>query len=816
MRRALWLAALVAAPLALAGQAGQAPDEAALLRRLARPGEAEAAWAELAARGEAAALAALEGFARLDLDERRARALVVRELGRAACVEGALALLGDPDVQVRREAVLFLARPELRDAALAARVEALAGAARADLERELRAEALRALGRVDHAVTARALAALLGELPEPERALAAGSLAGLSQAREVVVERVVASFAPTARPDERLADDALAVLCGGPYGQALAELPAGGTREADLLPFVLGGRHPDADVREASAAGLERFVVRARFLGDAPRAASLLARLVGRGLDDEMLIARRARLALEVGGREGEALSAARELAARAAAESGVDAWRRRGQAGLLEAAALCASGRFDELAPVLERAAEAFDRVLAERLDLRSAGRVMVHVDMLERRALVELYGVLAELGQRGEVGRPSVLLRARAAHEFSLRAQLALVGQWTRVTPAGSYPNPWGLDSVIGDELSPWRLVLAGGRAGGLEPGRALALQRQLCVALASVAPLELPGFAPVDSVDPAVGDPTRDPRRRALLERILAAYQRALLDMAELTTDPEQRALLSRVVAQLEAERQRDEGSTWRVHLRQRLPSDAALPLAEELRGEGRVGEARALAERLQADMAAASETLRGAWGEDLEARADVVVGSTWMDDDQPQRAETLYLRALERLEVLEADLRERGVGEGGLALVQVRRADVLVSLAVNANVKLRDVEKAVDYFERAYALREDDFMRVLLACYRARAGRDAEARVALRDLPVAPANFYNLACTYTLLGDLELGLDYLRRDFAELRTSPGQLERQKSWARGDPDLENLAGDPRFEALVAPDPDLEPNSK
>ena len=90
------------------------------------------------------------------------------------------------------------------------------------------------------------------------------------------------------------------------------------------------------------------------------------------------------------------------------------------------------------------------------------------------------------------------------------------------------------------------------------------------------------------------------------------------------------------------------------------------------------------------------------------------------------------------------------------------------------------------------------------------------RDAEARAALRDLPVAPANFYNLACTYTLLGDLDLGLDYLRRDFAELRTSPGQLERQKAWARGDPDLENLQGDPRFEALVAPDPDLEPETK
>ena len=32
----------------------------------------------------------------------------------------------------------------------------------------------------------------------------------------------------------------------------------------------------------------------------------------------------------------------------------------------------------------------------------------------------------------------------------------------------------------------------------------------------------------------------------------------------------------------------------------------------------------------------------------------------------------------------------------------------------------------------YFERAFALRRDDFMQVLLACYRARAGRATEAR------------------------------------------------------------------------------------
>ena len=44
-----------------------------------------------------------------------------------------------------------------------------------------------------------------------------------------------------------------------------------------------------------------------------------------------------------------------------------------------------------------------------------------------------------------------------------------------------------------------------------------------------------------------------------------------------------------------------------------------------------------------------------------------------------------------------------------------------------------------------------------------------------------------------------------LDFLRRDFEEMRPTPGALARQKEWAREDPDLESLRGDPRFEDLV-----------
>ena len=131
----------------------------------------------------------------------------------------------------------------------------------------------------------------------------------------------------------------------------------------------------------------------------------------------------------------------------------------------------------------------------------------------------------------------------------------------------------------------------------------------------------------------------------------------------------------------------------------------------------------------------------------------------------------------------------------------------RCAALVSLAVNANVKQHDVPKAVRYFEDAWELRQDDFMRVLLACYRARVGRDEEARALLRGLAPSPGTHYNMACTWALLGEHELALDFLRRDFEENQLSEGALEKQKQWAKGDPDLESLRGDARFEALVGP---------
>jgi hypothetical protein len=93
-----------------------------------------------------------------------------------------------------------------------------------------------------------------------------------------------------------------------------------------------------------------------------------------------------------------------------------------------------------------------------------------------------------------------------------------------------------------------------------------------------------------------------------------------------------------------------------------------------------------------------------------------------------------------------------------------------------------------------------------MSIMLACYRARSGQAAEARALLAEIPESPRGYYNLCCTYALLGDHARALELLERDFEENRRSAGALEKQKEWAREDPDLASLREDPLFQALTA----------
>jgi tetratricopeptide (TPR) repeat protein len=184
----------------------------------------------------------------------------------------------------------------------------------------------------------------------------------------------------------------------------------------------------------------------------------------------------------------------------------------------------------------------------------------------------------------------------------------------------------------------------------------------------------------------------------------------------------------------------------------------------------------------------------------------ARAELMIGSAYMDEGRPREAETSCLAAVRRLEALENTV-ERA--QGDVSGLRLERANALLSLAVNANVRMKDPERALAYFERAYELDQRDFMQVLLACYRARSGRDDEARAVLRTVRPAPALYYNLACTHAMLGEADLAIDFLQREFLENHTSSGSLERQKEWAREDPDLASLRDDPRFRRLVESHP-------
>ena len=93
-----------------------------------------------------------------------------------------------------------------------------------------------------------------------------------------------------------------------------------------------------------------------------------------------------------------------------------------------------------------------------------------------------------------------------------------------------------------------------------------------------------------------------------------------------------------------------------------------------------------------------------------------------------------------------------------------------------------------------------------MEVLRACYRARSGRAEEARTVLRKVVPTAQLYYNIACTHALLGEKGPALDFLERDFRENYPTPGARARQTEWARKDPDLTRLRGEPRFERLVA----------
>ncbi|HEV8114293.1 MAG TPA: hypothetical protein VGR31_16090 [Planctomycetota bacterium] len=789
------------------------PDAGSFGPRLALLGADDAAGRAaldaLTKSGEPAALAALAELARHGADTpsslaRRRCARLVFAAGGPGSIQPAIAASRDADAGVRAEILAFLGRDDLGEAGLAERVRTIAERAVSDPDRELRSRALRLLAGLDRPESLAALDALLATVDEPARAEAALLLADRPRARELVEKRVAAG-------DPAVLAPLLAAL-----GRDLGDR-ADASRAAPILRAL---RHPDPRVRRGAQIGVDAFVRRLFAGADAARAVRAITELEDLGLDRTQAAMLRARAVLVLGADPRAALVAAAELGRAAAVSADEDARSTLAAARHLEAAAQLALGAPAEAARPLADEAALLDGLLAERIDRGGKALASLHATRLHRRAECEVFVLVQALALDGKPDAPEsselvarCVRAARRAHALELEAQVAEI-----VADASGRAS---LDAMLEDALAPDALFLENPRLAAWPGPRALWIRREIGRAFTSVAPDEMPGFEPFPDVPAVSADPLQDPERLALLKGILRAridsvaarlqelrgsVRGRMADDPTAPSDADEERMqyaLRDWEELLEASQKASTGEP-RVLLESRAPSLLALALARAFREEGDAVQARALAEKVKADLDRSGDLKRFLL---VEAEIEMTIGSSWIDAGDPARAEIELARAAERLESIESSLRERGSPPRDLAVVRGLRASALVSLAVNANVKMHDQKKALAYFERAFELRQDEFMRVLLACYRARSGRGDEARAILREISPSPANLYNVACTWALLGERELALECLKRDLEENPMSAGMRDKQREWARTDPDLASVRDDPRFRALVGP---------
>jgi hypothetical protein len=726
------------------------------------------------------------------------------------------------------------------------RVLALARAAREDLDGDVRRACLRGLGEIGSASAARELEGLVEGTTGADRARAAEHFAELPAARERLIARVVQGALGSGGP---WSETTVLATTLSAYGRALAVAPDGGVDPRERGPLVLGALHPALLVRRAARAALEGALDEWVARGELERADGLLSDLAADGLDALECLYRRAYLALAHADRPERALELGRTLEERARAQE-PESWASFGC--LFQAAGHVARGDFARAEAPLARAEQALVESIARRDDLAArtlVGRVhplagaggAAQAERWLARALVETWRALLDLLRGDEAGRESALVHARSAHALALRAQLAALR-----TDAAQAPQ--SLDALLLHDMGPRRLLLASPRRRARDARLGLDLDLALARAFAAVAPREMPGFVPLAQVSGARGDPLADPERRELLEALRAAAYASLQrqEMQALSSTggrigPEraQQLLVLRAQRRAMEEALRREGERLSelgplealdpARLRevlsdlldQRHPSLHALTLSHDLRQEGRAEESRELAGAL---LSAFDQGLAGTntfVAEIGTANLLMSIASSLMDEERAAEAAQALDEAVRRLEAAENTLAERlaqlaaeaGAKEGGARAelevarerVRERLANALVTLAVNANVRLRDPVRALGFFERAYALDQRPFMRVLLACYRARSGRAAEARALLVGVEPSPELYYNLACTWALLDERELAFDFLARELAENHPTSGSLARQRAWAETDPDLATLRSDERFRRLV-----------
>ena len=791
-----------------------APQDASgpsLAERLASgPGGYDETLAE-AVSAESRGAELFEIGAQTALSVRRARARWFDRYGADAAFPGALeALEGEADRRTRRDLL-----------------RGLATHAEGDERRSEVAQAFRALGERGPALgpageliaAATTLGGELGTLlldewidewAAPERWAAARAIGALRAGGPRLEARLERAFEddPAARPDTEV----LAALLAA-YGRHFGEDRDGLDLARRRAPIELGLRHPSPQVRRAAMVAVDEFLLACRRLETPERADRLLAGLAAGQRDPRPFEAMRAEHALTRGMDPAVAIGAANRIAESPLfdphGEWGARAAYYRGVAEL-------AAGDPRAATRALDRAAALHDEALAARVDLAvdsddlpRPGTGLLHAGRLADRAAVELARCLVALAEDRTASDLRVLELCRRAHVLSIEAQVA--GAAAENQALGSF------DDHLSANASPTRLLFARPPHAAWPADRAFRVRTELGRGLASVAAFEFPGFEPVEGLSPALADPEQDPqrsfwldeipdrRRRSLQERAMRLELRAIeLARAGERMTPEEETELAIMRWQLNREVEDPPMEDLRA------PSSMSLWLAEDLREDGRSAEARALATALLESLEAQELDVKTGMGLNLAIEAQLVIGGSLTDEGAGELAEEQLLRAVERLEGLENLLVERGADELSTRRVRIRRAGALVSLAVNANVKLGEVDRALEYFERAHALAPSEAGDVLLACYRARMGQTTEARAILAEVLEAPGNYYNLACTHALLGDPDRALDYLEREFTENHPSPGSLKRQQEWALSDPDLESLRELPRFQALVTAQPD------
>jgi hypothetical protein len=744
-------------------------------------------------------------------------------IGATLGLQGWGAAQADPAPLAERMATIeALAASDSGDAGT---VDALGAAALDDPAREVRSRAIEALGELGGAAAGRALVRCVESLPAEEATAAVVALTDAEGVAVATTEVLVRIFGPATATDalDAPASKVLADLLRT-YGAAVVELQGVGPRER--MPIVAGSRSSDADVRDAAAVALESAMSGFALAGWPPAAGVLVEGLERDGIDTRELHYRQAVLALSSGSDPGAALRPARRLAREAVGAEGFDelSWGFRGH--LVAGMAHLAVRAFDRVEPELARADALLRELRARRLELRepldaddTTADPRTAAELIRLQALVDWVRLLNELGDGLDPA-------SERAGQLGTRIHVYLLESERLQILFDAWRSSRSFDSVLQRAEGPRRVLLANPELPAWPTTELIALYRRGLSVLASVAPEEFPG------IDPAVADGSRswerDPARRALVRSLRQAE--LILVARKQQIDRANRRLWmlteSRLYERL-AEDDQTEGRT--AYLDYRNPSLAALDLSRDLRSDGDSAAALEVAERLRADLDAAELSPAGVNIEENAALAAREAGSALTDLDRPLEAESNLLDALGRLESIDNTLVERldearngRIGAMVLsrqdpALIasleaqrdrnRALRADVLTALAVNANVRMRDGERALAYFERAYELQSTTFSRVLLACYRARAGRGDEARFLLADIAPTRDLYYNLACTNALLGETDAALEFLRLELESSRLSDGARKRQQEWAAVDPDLASLRGDERFKTLVTP---------